>query len=135
MKTAKQSASADPVISDGILRFGVKPVNGTDADIVQHEVDILLLKLTCEACEMAHGLKETKSADGTYKVVATPAFLIDLAKRLQDIGLKGCSATVACQLWQQSSAIISDLKKNTSEPPSSPSGSTSRPKEKGRKGK
>lgn len=133
MKTEKQTASAEVVINDGLLRFGVKPVDSEE--IKHHEVDVLLLKMTCEECELAHNLKSKDGEGGTKTVYATTKFLQDLAVRLQGLGIDGCSATVACQLWKQASQVIDSLKKNTNETPNSPSGSTSSPRAKGRKGR
>lgn len=124
---AKSStATADPpILSDGLLRFGVRPAGGTDEQIIVHEIDVLLLKMTCEECEAAHHLEEKANPDGSRTIYASVAFLQDLAARLQGLGLTGCTATVAKELWQQASQVIDSLKKNTNETPNSPSGSTS----------
>ena len=126
----KPSATADIVLDDGILRFKIKPSGGTDADVKTCELDVLLLKMTCEQCERAHSLE---SKDG--QVFASVEFLRDLAARLKNLGVENCSATVACQLWKQSYRVLDGLKKNTNETPNSPSGSTSNRTAKGRKAK
>ena len=124
MKTATRSASANE-LSDGMIRFKVKDLDGKV--VRELAVDALILKLCCEECETAHGYKGGDSP--------TAAFLADLAKRMQAIGVEGCSASIAYQLWFLAGDAISKLKKNTNEQPNSPSGSTSHPKAKGRKGK
>lgn len=126
---AKQSVIADPqTLSDGLLRFQVKPLG--DGEAVVHELDVLLLKLACEECESKHGLKVVEG-----RVRPTTDFLRDLAAKLETLGVVGCSASVAYQLWCEASDAIALLKKNTSETPNLPSGSTFNRTGRGRKGK
>lgn len=121
---AKQSANANQ-LCDGLIHFQVKQLDGSNPR--QLSIDALLLKMTCEEAETAHGYK--------YPSQPTAAFLADLAKRLQGIGVENCSASIAYQLWHLAGDAIATLKKNTSETPTLPSGSTSRRKGKGRTGK
>jgi hypothetical protein len=121
----KSTATANN-LSDGMIRFTVNDLNGNFVRNV--EADALILKLCCEECETAHGYK---SGDKP-----TAAFLMDLAKRIRDAGIdKNCSASIAYQLWFMASDAIATLKKNTSETPNLPSGSTSSQEAKAQTGK
>jgi len=115
----KQSASAE--LSDGLIRFKVKSIDGKN--VREMAVDALVLKLCCEECERAHGYK-----GGQPNVV----FLSDMADRMKAIGVDGCTPSIAYQLWHLAGSAIASLKKNTNETPSLPSGSTRRRKGKDR---
>lgn len=108
-------------LADGLIKIGINDLQGNRLrDIC---VDTLVLKLLCEECELANGIKPGDKPTST--------FLQDLAKRIRETGLDAdCSATVAYQLWHAASEAISILKKNTSETLSLPSGSTRRPRDK-----
>lgn len=105
---------------DGMFHFKVQCRDGS---AVEHSIDVLMLRLTCRECETANNLEVDEN--GCY--VHTAAFLKDLARRLQEAGVEGCSPSVAYQLWLASVVEFDRLKKNTSETPSSPIGSTSPP--------
>lgn len=112
------SEALKPVLDDGLLRFDFR----CRGETTPHEIDVLILRLTCEECEQTHGLQVK---EGSY--VATAAFLTDLAGRIAALGVAGCTPSLAYQLWGASVAHVEALKKNMSETPSSPSGSTSSP--------
>jgi hypothetical protein len=116
-----------PALRDGVIRVNVHGMGGETKG--QIAIDCLLLKLCCEEAETAHGM--TVAGDKP----PTAAFLSDLAKRLQSLGVEGCSASIAYQLWHLAGEMMHQLKKNTNETPTSRSGSTSRPTAKGRKAK
>jgi hypothetical protein len=109
------------VLPDGSFRFKVRSRDGAE---VEHSIDVLFLRLTCEECEDAHQLPTT-GENGAYR--ATTAFLVDLASRLEAAGVSGCTASIAYQLWNVSVRELELLKKNTSETPNSPTGSESPP--------
>ncbi|MGH8743516.1 MAG: hypothetical protein ACREUY_04480 [Burkholderiales bacterium] len=104
---------------DGLLRFTLN--NRETGEATKHTLDVLLLRLTCEEAETLHNLPLNDS--GAYK--PTAAFLADLAKRIEELGVPGCTASVAYQLWVASATEIESLKKNTSETPNLHSGSES----------
>lgn len=109
------------VLEDGQLHFKVR--NRATGEEVEHGIDVLILRLTCEECERTHNLQT--NARGEY--VATTTFLTDLAGRLAAMGIDGCTPSIAMQLWHVSANEIEALKKNTNGTPSSPSGSESNP--------
>lgn len=120
---AKPTASANEV-SDGVIRFTVKGMDGTTRQIV---VDCLLLKLCCEEAETANGQAGDKPPSA--------AFLKDLSQRLESLGVEACSPSIAYQLWHLAGVKIAELKKNISETPNSLSGSTSSRTGKGQRAK
>ena len=79
------------ILDSGELTFRVRAADGTVTD---HKMDLLRLKLTCEECESTHGLE---IVDG--KIQPTAAFVADLAGRLDEMGVCGCTGTVAWQIW------------------------------------
>ncbi len=85
--------------------------------------DPLLLLLTCEELEDKHKLPVSESG----KRIATVAFVTELCRALHDIGIAGCTPTLAIRLWQSTSDAVTALKKNTSETPSYASGTGSTP--------
>jgi hypothetical protein len=104
---------------DGLLRFTIR--NTETGEQAAHSLDVLLLRLTCEECEIQHSLQVNSA--GSY--VVTAAFLTDLAARMAGLGVPECTASIAYQLWTTSATEIEALKKNTNETPNSPSGSES----------
>ncbi len=104
------SNPTDTVLSDGTLRFVVRKPGQEDVPIV---ADLLILKLTCEACEDRHSLQST---DGRMR--PTPEFLSDLASSLGVCGIPDCTPTIAWQVWIAVSEQLSALKKSTNETPS-----------------
>src|SRR5262245_34719734 len=113
--------SIPTVFDDGLLRFSIR--NAASGESAEHSIDVLILKLTCEECVEAHKLQTNER--NQYIVTAT--FLNDLAARIQALGIPGVTASVAFQLWVAATTNVEALKKNTSETPSSDSGSTSSP--------
>jgi len=106
-------------LDDGTLRFKVKAQDGTERD---HAIDVLILKLACTEAVDKH-----KLAVRNDLYVPTVDFLDDLKRRLIELGIEGCTPSIAFQLWQASAAGIEFLKKNTSETPPSDSGSSETP--------
>jgi hypothetical protein len=102
--------SDTPIMADGELIFAVRRADGT---VTEHRVDLLMLKLTCEQCETAHRL-----TDAEGQVNPTPEFLLDLAGKLQAIGIERCTPTLAWQAWVAASEQMQMLKKNLSTTPS-----------------
>lgn len=80
-----------PLLDDGTLKFRVKRPDGAETE---HSVDLLVLKLTCEACEEQHRLQTVEG-----RLQPTPAFLADLAVQLGGLGLAPCTPTLAWQAW------------------------------------
>lgn len=98
-----------PVLEDGELVFRVRRVDGSETD---HRLDLLCLKLTCEACEEQHGLQVK---DGCLR--PTPDFLVDLARRIESLGLDRCTPTLAWKVWIAAADGMQGLKKTESETP------------------
>jgi hypothetical protein len=115
--TENATATAPAILDDGQLHFRIA---GQEAE---QAVDVLLLRLTCDECAEMHHL--AIDANNCYR--PTAAFLLDLTARITALGVTGCTASVARQLWAAAVNGIEDLKKNASETPSSDSGSTSSP--------
>jgi len=107
------------VLEDGLLHFKIR--NRETGEETPHDLDVLVLRLTCEEAEATHNLQV--NAAGEY--IATAAFLVDLAGRITGLGISNCTPSLAFQLWSVSAREMEALKKNTNETPSSPSGSTS----------
>jgi hypothetical protein len=107
--TSQPDRSNAPVFSTGELEFRVQTKDG----VVEHKIDLLSLKLTCEECEAAHGLQ---AVDG--RLQPTAAFLSDLAGRCESLGVCGCTGTVAWQLWLASANAMEQLKNALSGMPS-----------------
>lgn len=98
-----------PILSDGQLRFRVRHRDGTETT---HDVDLLVLKVTCEQCEDRHQLTVK---DG--RIQPTPEFLVDLAGRLAGCGLADCTPTLAWQAWIAATEAMTTLKNAMSETP------------------
>lgn len=98
-------------ITDGTFNFEI--LRGDESPPTQHSVDLLLLKMTCEACEVKH---ELKVKDGMF--VPTPEFIVDLAGRISTLGVDNCSPTIAMKLWVTAAARVGELKKSIDEPQS-----------------
>jgi hypothetical protein len=105
------------VLDDGLLHFQVKGREG------EQTIDVLLLKLACQEVVDKHQL--AVSADNRY--VPTAAFLKDLSDALGSLGLQGCTASIAFQLWRDADAAIEQQKKSADETQTSPIGSGSIP--------
>lgn len=86
-----QDHSKTAVLESGELVFRVRRGQAE----VDHTIDLLALKLTCEACEQEHSLRVTED----NKLQPTTEFLVDLAGRLESLGICGCTPTVAWQIW------------------------------------
>jgi hypothetical protein len=108
--TQHQQGSPDPLMSDGKVRFRVRRSGGAET---VHEVDLLVLKVTCEQCEDQHQLT---IKDG--RIQPTADFLIDLAGRLTAYGLADCTPTLAWQAWIAATEAMASLKNAMSETPS-----------------
>ena len=99
----QQESKTIPVLADGSLTFRIRTADGCEFDA---QMDLLQLKLTCEACESMHGLEVR---DG--QIQPTPAFLTDLSRRLiADCGLERCTPTIAWQIWMAAYAQMEQLK-------------------------
>lgn len=102
-------------LEDGLLRFTI--LNSKTGESVNHSLDVLLLRLTCQECEAMHNLQVE---NGSY--VVTAAYLADLTARIADLGVPECTASIAYQLWGASVREIDTLQKKTNETPNLPSG-------------
>ena len=91
-----------PILSTGDILFKVQREEG----IVEHRVDLLELKLTCEECEKTHALET--DAEGRMK--PTAAFLRDLSGRLEQIGVCQCTPTIAYKMWVAGANAMVELK-------------------------
>lgn len=103
------TCESSPILDSGEMVFRVRRGDGCQTD---HHIDLLALKLTCEECEQAHGLKVV---DGGYQ--PTAAFLVDLAGRIELMGVERCTPTIAWQMWVQSANEMESLKNALSETP------------------
>lgn len=74
---------------------------------VTKDYDLLELQLLTMECEEVHSLR----IDGNT-VSPTREYLRELAKRLNDLGMEGCTPTAAWQLWVKVNDKVSELKKN-----------------------
>lgn len=110
-----------PKFHDG--RFLFKLVNTATSEETDCDIDIIILEMTCRDEVLKHNLQTDQN--GCY--VYTPEFLVSLASRLDMLGVPGCTPSIALQLWVASGRQVEKLKKNTSEKPSSPSGSEETP--------
>lgn len=108
------------VFDDGLLHFQVKAADGQLRD---HAIDILALKLACDECVEANRLPE----DDKGRLKPTSAFMRDLANKIGELGVEGCTQSVAYALWIAATEGIETLKKNMSETPTSDSGSSETP--------
>lgn len=117
MATAQPSNNPN-LFSDGTVTFVVKRATGETT----HSMDLLVAKLCCEQCQDVHQLR---IADG--RIHPTPEFLIDLADRFSQFGVENCTPSIAWQIWLAVIDQMNNLKKNTSEMPSSHSGTESTP--------
>jgi hypothetical protein len=77
-------------IFNGTLRFQVT----RDGEPSIWLADVLELKLAAEPLERQHNLERTASFFSP-----TAAFLKDLAKAYEGLGLEGCTPNVAHQVW------------------------------------
>lgn len=93
-----------PMLSTGEIVFRVQREEG----YVDHKIDILTLKLTCEECEKAHSIEAVND-----RLQPTAAFLVDLAGRLEEMGVCGCTPTIAWQMWISASDAMTKLKNST----------------------
>ena len=103
-ETPQTDKSDSPIMHDGTLVFRVER-GGEEPE--RYTLDLLMLKLTCEAMEAKHSLRV---AEG--RLIATPAFLLDLAGELQTLGVENCTPTIAWQVWISASQQLEALKKN-----------------------
>lgn len=107
--SAVHPTPGDALLSDGKVRFRVRRSGGAET---VHEVDLLVLKVTCEQCEDQHQLT---IKDG--RIQPTADFLIDLAGRLTAYGLADCTPTLAWQAWIAATEAMASLKNAMSETP------------------
>lgn len=98
------------ILADGQILFSIKHPDGTET---KHEVDLLVLKVTCEKAEDDHQLQ---TVDG--RIRPTAEFLVDLAGRLATCGLPNCTPTHAWQAWIAVTEAMATLKNSISETPS-----------------
>lgn len=110
METPNSPTNDSLSLVDGLVRFTIKQVDGSEKKI---EADALVLKLTCEECERECNL-QTK-ADGTMDVSAR--FLVNLASKLSGLGFESCSPTIAYQVWLAVGDAMATLKKSMSGTP------------------
>lgn len=109
------------VLGDGTFAFKVKKSDGT---LVECSVDVISLRLACQEAEDTHRLPQSEKGG----LLPTAEFLKTLTGLLaQSAGVKDCTPSIAYQLWIISGDLLDGLKKNMSEPPSSPSGMDSTP--------
>jgi hypothetical protein len=107
----QQSSQQDHNILDsGELVYGRR--RGGEC-VTEHKIDLLVLRLVCEECVEENNLAVK---DGRY--VMTAGFLLDLAGRLNDVGVDGCTPTEARQLWMLSTQTQETLKNDSSGMPS-----------------
>lgn len=114
------SQTSETIIHDGTLPIVIRKRDGSEQRI---HADLWVLKLAMEACEDACGLRP--DADG--KIRGTPEFFIELSQRLPKYGIPECTPAIAAQLWHAAHEAFVELKKTTSNTPTSPSGSESTP--------
>jgi len=90
-----------PILTTGELLFHAMTNDGP----VEHRVDLLWLKLTCEETERENELR----SDAEGRLLPSSQFLDDLAAR---IGAKvsGCTPTMAYQMWIAASKAMTELK-------------------------
>jgi len=101
------STALPPVdLQTGTLKFNV--VDDATGEKKPSEIDVLVLKLACEALERMHNLEVADN-----KFVPTPEFLFGLSEKLKDLGVPDCTPTMAFQLWCAAGAQMETLKKNT----------------------
>ena len=98
-----------PILSTGEILFKVQREDA----IVEHRVDLLELKLTCEECEKSH----TLAVDAENRMQPTAAFLRDLSGRLEQIGVCGCTPTIAYKMWISAAEAMAELKNAISGTP------------------
>lgn len=103
-----------PTLDDGRLQFVVRRRDGSANDDAVYALDLLLVKLACEQLEAKHQLPTLENG----QLQPTPEFLIDLAERLDGLGLAACTPTLAWQVWQAASHELGSLKKNMNGTPS-----------------
>jgi hypothetical protein len=101
--------TSDTLLSDGTLRFRVRRRDGSET---VHDVDLLLLKVTCEQLEDQHQLQVKNG-----RIQPTADFLKDLASQLGGCGLDGCTPTLAWQAWIAATEAMATLKNAISETP------------------
>jgi hypothetical protein len=111
---AMAQQSREPVVLEDASLLFKTAIGGVEKE---HRIDLLTLKLVCDECQEDHQLPVK---DGRY--VPRSQFLLDLAGRLQLIGVEGCTPSIASQLWVAAYEGIESLKKNVKETPNSPSG-------------
>ena len=99
-------------VSDGTLALTVAS-GETKKEL---SLDFISTQLLITELEEIHNVP---TKDGF--VQPTREFLQDLARRLQDDGIEGCTPTMAWQLWQKIYQMQAALKKNIDTPLESPS--------------
>ena len=91
------------LLDDGQLKFLVRLPDGTEET---KSVDILTLKLFCEAKEAEHSLQ---AIDG--RLVATEAFMADMAASLEArFGLVGLTPSLTWKVWIAAADAMARLK-------------------------
>lgn len=110
----KTQAPAAEIPGDGIEtiddgQFSVR-ISGGPLDGKLVAIDLLQAELACEAVESKH-----KSYEQGW--IATPPFLADMAIAFQEIGVQGCTPTVAYRLWHITREKYVAIKKNTPPTP------------------
>ncbi len=88
-------------IDDGKITFQFNSGSGNTTC----QLDLLTAKLASEELEEKHQLEQRE-----YR--PTAAFLTDLAEQFSSLGAKGCTPTMAYQMWNEVTARMLELKKN-----------------------
>lgn len=94
------------VVDDVVLTFEIK--SGGGGKVKEIKLDPLVLRLFCQGLEEKHKLAER---DG--KIIATSAFLEDLAAGLAEMG-HDVTPTVAYSMWAEGCRYFAGLQKKTS---------------------
>lgn len=115
-----------------VLDSGLIPVTvQRDGKPTTFQVDLFMLNVSARACTKRHNLPT--DSDGSFEM--TEEFIAELAAKFDALGISGCTAWEAAQIWTAAIAAMNVLQKKTSGTPSSRSGSTSTRQRKQRKKK
>lgn len=117
-KTSTSTKAAAPAVELNIGTMDVVdlPLHITVKDvkkkvIKEYDTDLMLVKLICERMVSQHKLQV--DADDCF--IATPEFLVGLAKGLASIGLIGISPNSSYQVWVIATEMMALLKKSMNE--------------------
>lgn len=90
-----------PILATGEIVFSVQSPDGP----VDRKVDVLWLKLTCEAAEKEHCI----GTDSEGRLMATAEFLDGLAQKIS-VKVPECTPTMAWQMWIAAADAMTELK-------------------------